>query len=175
MQAIFSVAAIVASSVIAILVPLHVRNRDARDSVQRSIANTVILVGITRSLWEGLFGVLKSNEFSEHTRDIFQPQVASARSVAAQVPHSVMMGEAFEVVAGCSMVIEVFVQTINRLCDANEIDAVSRRIPFADVFGDLDRYEEMTKDLQPQKVDGMWMIATDEEVAEAIRQTERSH
>jgi hypothetical protein len=156
-QAIGSILAIGASSFFAIWVPLRMRDLAGRDEVQRAINNSIILCGICQSAWTTFLSILQEKAWGPRSAEIIRQHVATGRTVAAQVPHSMMLGEAYYAVTSCTSSIHNLEIALDTLA-GNEALGDRAEVAFGDAVEDLKKVEGMLRVMEPKKVAGHWMM-----------------
>ena len=157
-QAWGSIAAILASSAVAVLVPIHMKRLDERTIVQRAINTLIVGVGLTDAAIQATLQTLGAMTFEEHTKVIVRRQIMSARAALDAVPRSMFLVGAFEYVAGCDLHL-VTLEHIIESVGGVSLKARSRaKEALEAILPDVERISDAAAKLSPKRFDGIWMI-----------------
>jgi hypothetical protein len=158
LQAIFSVAAIGASSFFALWVPLHIRDLGERDAVQRAINTLLMLINTTHSAWDSARQILQNSQWGERSGVLIKDSIARASAMADLVPASMQLGEALTAITRCRSRLVVLKELIAHLDVAADRRQMAEQMPFYEVLGELEETLEACSQMRPLKVAGSWII-----------------
>jgi hypothetical protein len=84
-QAVGSIAAILASSAFAIWVPLRMRDLEGRDLARRSLNNLIFVAGALESIWRSMKTTVEKSQYSSGARALLESQMAGVRALLSEV------------------------------------------------------------------------------------------
>lgn len=164
-QAYGSIGAIIASGILAIWVPIHMRAVAEHDAVQRAINSAIIACGGASGAWESTRETVDSDRVHAQAGDILGVQIGFANSALHAVPLGMLMGASYAAIVEIGLKLKTIELLMNNLSKHSDPSGYGKLIPFEVAISELKEVSDSLVKMKPRKVAGHWMIwSPDDEV-----------
>jgi hypothetical protein len=139
----------------AIWVPLHVRDRDSRDQVERAIKNLITAGNMVYALAEGLQLIKSQGKWTPGIQHLWAGQVAAARGLLAETPNSTLGSKAFAASLKMQMTVAVLERVMARFAESPEA-LTQIQAPFDEIKTDATEQISLVIRLVPVRFGRLW-------------------
>jgi hypothetical protein len=157
--AIGTILAILASTGIALLVPLHLRNLEGRDIARKAHKNAINVGVLLRGHWGALREMYETKTINDGTPVLMSAQLGGVRAVLAEIPRYLLGPDAMLSVGTFEASIATLEHVIPRLRERQaDADAADEEPPWTEIDDHLAEKTKVFETMDAVKIAGIWHV-----------------